>query len=119
VLPIIEARDTAHALELAHLTGFGLYSTSMPTTWTRRTLCAWHQDHYGTHQHHVYRQSEQPLFRMESNAAPSLINGCKILEAFTSWYWLTLQKQDQNPLPLYVATQVHNTSCAVTQAMPH
>ncbi len=56
---------------------------------------------------------------MESNAAPSLINGCKILEAFTSWYWLTLQKQDQNPLPLYVATQVHNTSCAVTQAMPH
>lgn len=116
VLPIIQARDAAHALAVAHPIGFGLYSTSMPTTWSAA---------------YALRVASRSLWHISTPCLPPISatplwgernSGLSPL-LIAARFWKRLPVGTGSPCksktPLYVAAQVHNTSCAVTQAMPH
>ena len=93
VLPIIQAKDEAHALQLANDTDFGLSSAVCTTDYERGVAFALKIDAGMTHINAitVVDQANAP-FGGEKNSGLGRFNGQWILEEFTRTHWITVPK---------------------------
>ena len=93
VLPIIQAKDEAHALQLANDTDFGLSSAVCTTDYERGVAFALKIDAGMTHINTitVVDQANAP-FGGEKNSGLGRFNGQWILEEFTRTHWITVPK---------------------------
>jgi len=91
ILPILKARDEAHALNLANATEFGLSSAVCTSNIDRGTAFAAQLDIGMTHINgiSVADQSNAP-FGGEKNSGLGRFNGRWIFEEFTRTHWLTV-----------------------------
>ena len=101
VLPIIKARDEAHALELANDTEFGL-SSSVYTRDLERGVRFARGIHAGMTHVNNMSVGDQPNapFGGERNSGLGRFNGRWILEEFTRTHWVTVQEQGKAQYPL-------------------
>lgn len=101
VLPIIKARDEAHALELANATEFGLSSSVYTRDLERGVRFARGIEAGMTHVNNmsVGDQANAP-FGGEKNSGLGRFNGHWILDEFTRTHWITVQEQGQAHYPL-------------------
>ena len=101
VLPIIKARDEAHALELANATEFGLSSSVYTRNLERGVQFARGIEAGMTHVNNM-SVGDQPNapFGGEKNSGLGRFNGHWILEEFTRTHWITVQEQGQAHYPL-------------------
>lgn len=101
VLPIIKARDEAHALELANATEFGLSSSVYTQDLERGVRFARGIEVGMTHVNNM-SVAEQPNapFGGEKNSGLGRFNGHWILEEFTRVHWVTVQEQGKAHYPL-------------------
>ena len=101
VLPIIKARDEAHALELANATEFGL-SSSVYTQNLERGVRFARGIHAGMTHVNNMSVGDQPNapFGGERNSGLGRFNGRWILEEFTRTHWVTVQEQGKARYPL-------------------
>lgn len=101
VLPIIKARDEAHALELANATEFGLSSSVYTQDLERGVRFARGIEAGMTHVNNM-SVGDQPNapFGGEKNSGLGRFNGHWILEEFTRTHWITVQEQGQAHYPL-------------------
>lgn len=93
VLPIIQAKDEAHALQLANDTHFGLSSAVCTADYERGVAFALKIDAGMTHINAitVVDQANAP-FGGEKNSGLGRFNGQWILEEFTRTHWITVPK---------------------------
>lgn len=100
VLPIIKARDEAHALELANATEFGLSSCVYTQDLERGVRFARGIETGMTHVNNM-SVGDQPNapFGGEKNSGLGRFNGHWILEEFTRTHWVTVQEQDKAHYP--------------------
>ena len=93
VLPVIKAKNEAHALELANDTCFGLSSAVCTTDYDRGVQFALKIDAGMTHVNSitVADQANAP-FGGEKNSGLGRFNGQWILEEFTRTHWITVPK---------------------------
>lgn len=93
VLPVIRARDEAHALELANATPFGL-SSSVYTRDVQRGLRFAQGIEAGMTHINNMSVADQPNapFGGERNSGLGRFNGRWILEEFTRTHWVTVQQ---------------------------
>src|SRR5690606_33839907 len=91
ILPILKARDEAHALNLANATEFGLSSAVGTSKIERGSTCAAQLDIGMTHINGISDadQSNAP-FGGEKNSGLGRFNGRWIFEEFTRTHWLTI-----------------------------
>lgn len=101
VLPIIKARDEAHAMELANATEFGL-SSSVYTQDVERGVRFARGIHAGMTHVNNMSVGDQPNapFGGERNSGLGRFNGRWILEEFTRTHWVTVQEQGKAHYPL-------------------
>lgn len=101
VLPIIQARDEAHALELANATEFGLSSSVYTQDLERGVRFARAMEVGMTHVNNM-SVGDQPNapFGGEKNSGLGRFNGHWILEEFTRTHWITVQDQGRARYPL-------------------
>ena len=101
VLPIIKARDEAHALELANATEFGLSSSVYTQDLERGVRFARGIEAGMTHINNM-SVGDQPNapFGGEKNSGLGRFNGHWILEEFTRTHWITVQEQGKAQYPL-------------------
>lgn len=101
VLPIIKARDEAHALELANATEFGLSSSVYTQNLERGVRFARGIEAGMTHVNNM-SVADQPNapFGGEKNSGLGRFNGHWILEEFTRTHWITVQEQGHAHYPL-------------------
>ena len=94
VLPVIKARDEAHAIELANDTEYGLSSAVCTTNHERGVNFALQIEAGMTHINDI-TVDDQPHapFGGEKNSGLGRFNGHWIIEEFTRTHWVTLQKQ--------------------------
>lgn len=92
VLPVIKARDEAHALELANNTEYGLSSAVCTRNHERGVNFALGIEAGMTHINDITvdDQSHAP-FGGEKNSGLGRFNGRWIIEEFTRTHWVTLQ----------------------------
>jgi len=92
VLPVIKARDEAHALELANDTEYGLSSAVCTTNHERGVNFALGIEAGMTHINDITvdDQSHAP-FGGEKNSGLGRFNGRWIIEEFTRTHWVTVQ----------------------------
>lgn len=100
VLPIIKARDEAHALELANDTEYGLSSAVVTSNHERGVQFALGIEAGMTHVNDISvdDQAHAP-FGGEKNSGLGRFNGHWILEEFTRTHWVTVQTQPR-PYPI-------------------
>lgn len=101
ILPIIKARDEAHALELANASEFGLSSSVYTQDLQRGVRFARGIEAGMTHINNM-SVGDQPNapFGGEKNSGLGRFNGQWILEEFTRTHWITVQEQGQARYPL-------------------
>lgn len=101
VLPIIKARDEAHALELANATEFGLSSSVYTRDLERGVRFARGIEAGMTHVNNM-SVGDQPNapFGGEKNSGLGRFNGHWIVDEFTRTHWVTVQEQGQAHYPL-------------------
>ena len=101
VLPIIKARDEAHALELANATEYGLSSSVYTQDLERGVRFARGIEAGMTHVNNM-SVGDQPNapFGGEKNSGLGRFNGHWILEEFTRTHWITVQEQGKAQYPL-------------------
>lgn len=101
VLPIIRARDEAHALELANASEFGLSSSVYTRDLERGVRFARGIEAGMTHINNM-SVGDQPNapFGGEKNSGLGRFNGRWILEEFTRTHWITVQEQGRAHYPL-------------------
>ena len=101
VLPIIKARDEAHALELANATEFGLSSSVYTQDVERGVRFARGIEAGMTHVNNM-SVGDQPNapFGGEKNSGLGRFNGHWIMEEFTRTHWITVQEQGKAQYPL-------------------
>ncbi|MBI1621253.1 aldehyde dehydrogenase family protein [Aquamicrobium zhengzhouense] len=101
VLPIIKARDEAHALELANATEFGLSSCVYTRDLERGVRFARGIEAGMTHVNNM-SVGDQPNapFGGEKNSGLGRFNGNWILEEFTRTHWITVQEDGVAQYPL-------------------
>lgn len=92
ILPVIKARDEAHALELANDTEYGLSSAVCTTNHERGVNFALRIEAGMTHINDITvdDQSHAP-FGGEKNSGLGRFNGYWIIEEFTRTHWVTIQ----------------------------
>ena len=100
VLPVIKARDEAHALALANDTEYGLSSAVVTRNHERGVAFALQIEAGMTHINDITvdDQAHAP-FGGEKNSGLGRFNGGWILEEFTRTHWVTVQTQAR-PYPL-------------------
>lgn len=100
VLPVIKARDEAHALELANDTEYGLSSAVVTTDHERGVRFALQVEAGMTHINDITvdDQAHAP-FGGEKNSGLGRFNGQWILEEFTRTHWITVQTEPR-PYPI-------------------
>ena len=100
VLPVIKARDEAHALALANDTEYGLSSAVVTRNHERGVAFALQIEAGMTHINDITvdDQAHAP-FGGEKNSGLGRFNGDWILEEFTRTHWVTVQTQPR-PYPL-------------------
>lgn len=93
VLPVIKAKDEAHALELANNTRFGLSSAVCTVNQDRGLKFALGIDAGMTHINAI-SVADDPIapFGGEKNSGLGRFNGHWILEEFTKTHWVTVNK---------------------------
>lgn len=101
VLPILKARDEAHALELANATEYGLSSSVYTQNLERGVRFARGIEAGMTHVNNM-TVGDQPNapFGGEKNSGLGRFNGHWILEEFTRTHWITVQEQGKAQYPL-------------------
>jgi len=101
VLPIIKARDEAHALELANATEFGLSSSVYTRDLERGVRFARGIEAGMTHVNNM-SVGDQPNapFGGEKNSGLGRFNGHWIVDEFTRTHWVTVQEQGKAHYPL-------------------
>ena len=101
ILPIIKARDEAHALELANATEFGLSSSVYTQDLERGVRFARGIEAGMTHVNNM-SVGDQPNapFGGEKNSGLGRFNGHWILEEFTRTHWITVQTEGKAHYPL-------------------
>ena len=93
VLPVIKARDEAHALELANDTRFGLSSAVCTSNKERGLAFALGIDAGMTHINAISVADEPTApFGGEKNSGLGRFNGHWILEEFSRTHWVTINK---------------------------
>lgn len=93
VLPVIKARDEAHALELANDTRFGLSSAVCTSNKERGLAFALGIDVGMTHINAISVADDPTApFGGEKNSGLGRFNGHWILEEFTRTHWITVDK---------------------------
>ena len=93
VLPVIKARDEAHALELANDTRFGLSSAVCTSNKERGLAFALEIDAGMTHINAISVADDPTApFGGEKNSGLGRFNGHWILEEFTRTHWVTVNK---------------------------
>lgn len=93
VLPVIKARDEAHALELANDTRFGLSSAVCSSNKERGLAFALGIDAGMTHINAISVADDPTApFGGEKNSGLGRFNGHWILEEFTRTHWVTVNK---------------------------
>lgn len=93
VLPVIKARDEAHALELANDTRFGLSSAVCTSNKERGLAFALGIDAGMTHINAISVADDPTApFGGEKNSGLGRFNGHWILEEFTRTHWITVNK---------------------------
>ena len=93
VLPVIKARDEAHALQLANDTRFGLSSAVCTSNKERGLAFALGIDAGMTHVNSISVADDPTApFGGEKNSGLGRFNGHWILEEFTRTHWVTLNK---------------------------
>lgn len=101
VLPIIKARDEAHALELANATDFGLSSSVYTRSLERGIRFAQGIEAGMTHVNNMsIADHPHAPFGGEKNSGLGRFNGRWILEEFTRTHWVTVQDQGTAHYPL-------------------
>ena len=93
VLPVIKARDEAHALQLANDTRFGLSSAVCSSNQQRALAFALGIDAGMTHINAISVADEPNApFGGEKNSGLGRFNGQWILEEFSRTHWVTINK---------------------------
>ena len=92
ILPVIKARDEAHALELANATEYGLSSAVCTVNQERGINFALNIDAGMTHVNGMtVNDQPQAPFGGEKNSGLGRFNGRWIIEEFTRTHWVTIQ----------------------------
>ena len=100
ILPVIKARDEAHALELANDTEYGLSSAVVTRNHERGVAFALQVEAGMTHINDITVDDQaHAQFGGEKNSGLGRFNGDWILEEFTRTHWVTVQTQAR-PYPL-------------------